>query len=374
MKNILVFFTFNYDLNLWVSSGIFYREINYYIRIAKKYGHRFSFLTYGDKDDLKYLDNNFSQYIEIIPLFKKKPRNKLIMLILSILFIFKNKQILNSFDIYKTNQNYGSWLAVIAKFIYKKKLISRSGYDLFHFSLKKKNILKIFLSYFICLINYKFADRVIIPTIFYKNFIYKCFKIKKEKIHIIGNYVDLNLFKFTERNYNKTKFNYCFIGRLEKQKNLFFLINSFKNNKNDSLSIYGSGSLERQIKEKIKINKSISLINKKFNHEEIPNIFKKFDFFILPSDFEGCPKILLEAMSTGLIPIVKKIENHDEIIVDNQSGFFIQKNKNIIFLTQKIDKSLLQKISYKAHETIKNKFDINNLIEIENQIYKSFDK
>lgn len=374
MKNILVFFTFKYDLKLWHSSGILEREINYYYKIAKNYGHRFSFITYGDKNDLRYLDPKFHKFIKIIPIFKKKPQSSFVMFFLSILFISNKRNLFNSYDLYKTNQNHGGWLAVIAKLIYKKKLISRSGYDLFHFSLKKNNIIKIILSYIICFINYRFADQILIPTLFYKKFIQKYFFINEEKINIVGNYVDLNLFKFKERNYLKSKYKFCFIGRLEKQKNLIQLIEVFKKNTKDSLSIYGTGSLKDKIVKNIENNSSINLINKKFNHKDIPDIFYKYDFFILPSDYEGCPKILLEAMSTGLIPIVKKIDNNDEIIIDQISGFFINNSNTSFFLPNNLKKSELQFISKNSHEIIKKKFNINTLIQIENQIYLNFDK
>lgn len=374
MKNILVFFTFKYDLKLWNTSGILEREIYYYYKLAKNYGYRFSFITYGDKNDYKYLDPKFQKFIKIIPLFKKKPQSSFVIFFLSIFFIFNERQILNSYDCYKTNQNYGGWLAVIAKLIYKKKLISRSGYDLFHFSLKKKNIIKIFLSYIICFINYIFADKIFIPTSFYRKFIQKYFFIKKEKIHIIGNYVDLNLFKFKKRNYLKNEYKFCFIGRLEKQKNLLTLIDDFKKNPIYSLSIYGTGSLKDKIYKKIKDNNSIKLINKKFAHKDIPDIFYKYDFFILPSDYEGCPKILLEAMSTGLIPVVKNIENNDEIIIDQKSGFFINKNSTLFSFIDNLEKSKLKLISKNSHEIINKKFNINILIEIERQIYLNLNK
>ena len=44
-------------------------------------------------------------------------------------------------DLIKTNQLYGSWLALIAKFIVKKPLIVRTGYDLFLLVLKTKKCL-----------------------------------------------------------------------------------------------------------------------------------------------------------------------------------------------------------------------------------------
>ena len=48
--------------------------------------------------------------------------------------------------------------SVFAKIIYGKPLVARAGYDLFHFSLLKKNPFKIITSYFICLFIYKFSN------------------------------------------------------------------------------------------------------------------------------------------------------------------------------------------------------------------------
>ena len=71
--------------------------------------------------------------------------------------MFTRIKIFKKFDIFKTNQNYGSWLAVFAKIIYGKPLVARAGYDLFIFHYLKKIHLSI-TSYFICLFIYKFSN------------------------------------------------------------------------------------------------------------------------------------------------------------------------------------------------------------------------
>ena len=48
---------------------------------------------------------------------------------------------------------------------------------------------------------------------------------------------------------------------------------------------------------------------------------KKYKFFILPSNFEGNPKVLLEAMSFGMVCLVSNISNHKEIITNKKNGF-----------------------------------------------------
>ena len=61
--------------------------------------------------------------------------------------------------------------------------------------------------------------------------------------------------------------------------------------------------------------------------------FKKFtinNFFVSTSKFEGNPKSVLEAMSKGCIVIASNIENHRELITNEENGYLIPDNCNSI--------------------------------------------
>ena len=129
--NVLFLFTYGTSLKNWNDSGYLPRELTFFESINKKYGTSFTFLTFGDYKDENILKNDF---IKVIPVYKflNKKQNKLqntINLIFNLKSLFKKLNI--EFDLIKTNQLFGAWIAIFIKRFSKKPLIIRTGYDLF---------------------------------------------------------------------------------------------------------------------------------------------------------------------------------------------------------------------------------------------------
>lgn len=371
-KKLLLFFTFNTSLNDWKNSGILAREISYYVNLSKSNRYKIYFLTYGSHIDMNIA---IDKSINIIPIFNdaNKPNNKLLILIKSLIFIFKNNKLLTQFDIYKTNQNFGSWLAVLSKIFYRKKLISRSGYDLFHFAILEKRIIKIFFSYLICSFVYNFSNNIIVPSEYYKYFLSKYFFIKKSKINIIPNFV--NTKKFNIKNDKKYHNRVIFIGRLEKQKNLKKIINIFTDC-NYFLDIYGDGSMKNDLLKYSLHKKSNVSFFDRINNDKIPDLLNKYNYLILFSLYEGNPKILLEAMSCGLCIIGSKVPGIKDIIINNQNGliFDLDDRRTIINKISTISKNNLLLIQNNARKTIEKNFALDLTYKIELNILNSLFK
>ena len=86
---ILVVFTYGYSLKTWEESGTLERELSIYSELQKKYGIKFTFLTYGDSSDFQISLKDFD--VDIIPMHKyqKKSRFKIINILKSIYFPLK---------------------------------------------------------------------------------------------------------------------------------------------------------------------------------------------------------------------------------------------------------------------------------------------
>ena len=132
-----------------------------------------------------------------------------------------------------------------------------------------------------------------------------------------------------------------FVGRLEhKQKGVLFIPKIIREldklNVPFTLRIAGKGRHEAILKaeiEKYTEGTSSSAINHQpskiqflgaLTPSEIPGFLAKTDIFLFPSQFEGCPNALLEAMMAGCLPIAWKLDGiTDFIIKDGTSGAIV---------------------------------------------------
>lgn len=117
------------------------------------------------------------------------------------------------------------------------------------------------------------------------------------------------------------------VGRLIEQKNHKLLIDAFSELVQEypdySLKIYGIGPLENEIQgfiEEKKLQNKVFLmgIKKRVMYE-----VSKSSIFVLPSNFEGFPNVLIEAMATGM-PVISsdfKTGVARELILSEENGY-----------------------------------------------------
>ena len=367
--NVILFFTYGVSLKDWESSGLLSREIKHYEALSKKYNINFTFLTYGDKEDYKYED--CFPNLEIIPLYSlmKNSKSKLINLIKSFYVpILIKRKFHKKYEIIKTNQLNGSWVAIIYKFITKTPLIVRTGYDLYSFAkYEKKKFIKRFFYYFLTFSALNFSNLYFVTSKIDSNFLKKNFIFKKNKLIIIPNWVDVKSIEPSKKEENKV----LAIGRLEKQKNFEIIISSLKNTE-FILDLYGEGSLRSELEEVSKNSDNINFLGTT-PHEELMNQYEKYKFYISLSSHEGNPKTTLEAMGSGCVSIVSNIPNNKEIITNFETGVLIDpKIDNLIEVLRNLygKKELTNKITKNGINYIKNNNSIDKIISKEFDEYK----
>ena len=100
--------------------------------------------------------------------------------------------------------------------------------------------------------------------------------------------------------------------------------------------------------------------------ENIPVVLQLSDIFVLPSDSEGLPLACLEAMSCGLISIVKNCGGPVEIIKDGSNGFLVEKSRegvaNGIKRALNLSSEEKGQISHNARKFVEEKFDLKKNI------------
>ena len=361
---ILVFLTYNRSLESWKEDGTLDRELNYYSILSEKLNAEITFFSYASQDESFFLKNYNNLFV--ISIYSKVKRKKINKFFYPFFYILKNKKKFKKFNFIKTNQNLGSWNAVFLKIIFKKKiLISRSGFDLYHFAkIKKQNIIK---SYLINFLIYHFSNKIIITTDFYKEFISKNFFIKKKKIFVIPNFIDQKI--FYKKNFKKFTTKVLFVGRFTKQKNLFELLDFFSNTNLDVVLV-GDGNLKHELSiYSKKINCNLSFVDQKINNFELSNLYNKYQYFALFSHYEGNPKVLLEAMACGLICFVKNSIGINNIIQHNVNGYVVDSfNKDDLLSI--LDNDNNDKISKSGIDFITKNHNINLISDLELNLYQ----
>ena len=122
---------------------------------------------------------------------------------------------------------------------------------------------------------------------------------------------------------------FLFVGMLTSGKNPKYAIQIIEKlklkNQNISLDIYGEG-LEREFLEKyIAKNNLQHYVSLKGNQnlETLKNAYSKSHFLILPSDSEGWPKAVAEAMFWGCLPISTNVSCVADMLDNGNSGLLL---------------------------------------------------
>ena len=137
-----------------------------------------------------------------------------------------------------------------------------------------------------------------------------------------------------------------FLGRLVPEKGIRYLIEAFKNVKTDKRLVIAGGSSDtddfaNELKELAKGNERI-LFTGFVQGRELEELYSNAYIYTLPSDLEGMPLSLLEAMSYGNCCLVSDIDECTEVVED----------KALIFKKSDVNdlKKMLQEVCVRADE------------------------
>jgi glycosyltransferase involved in cell wall biosynthesis len=196
------------------------------------------------------------------------------------------------------------------------------------------------------------------------------------KIHLIPNGVDTQLFDLAPQVVVDEPPTILFIGRFTPQKNLPLLLQAAAQLKSPiRLKFIGDGPLRKDLE-----NQAQSLdIQVEFHgvvpHQELPTHLQNATLFVLPSLTEGHPKALIEAMSCGL-PCVASDSNGNRLLIQHgQTGLLFESNdvQSLIKALMRFleDKAYASACGQAARQYIKQNLDIHNLLAQEITLLKN---
>ena len=200
--------------------------------------------------------------------------------------------------------------------------------------------------------------------------------IKESNISVIGVGIDIQMLssketECTEKIYvnmqkNSDVLKLLYIGRFEKRRNIFFVIDIFKkvleHGTNAMLFMIGSGKhkyLKTVFKyiDKLGIREKI-IWQEKIEQKYLSNIYQLADFLLLPTKYEIFGMVLLEAMYYRTIVLTTWNGGSSMLVRNGKNGFIIE-DKNPDVWAKHItnienNKIKMQQIQNNAVKTIKN--------------------
>lgn len=202
---------------------------------------------------------------------------------------------------------------------------------------------------------YKNADGVIFQTEDAKNYFSKSIQ-KKSKV--IPNPIKENLPEAPlDKKREKIIVNYC---RLEKQKNLYLLIDAFILISNDlpeyKLIIYGDGPLKNELEKYIDTNNMQQRIFIFKFQQDIHNKIKNASLFVSSSNYEGISNSMLEALAIGIPTVCTDcpVGGARMMIKSEQNGILVPVNDvNMLSESMKeviMNERLANKLSYNSRK------------------------
>lgn len=366
---LALFFTFGISAKLWKEKGLLERERLIYENLLERgIIDKVYWFTYGSRD--KDIEKELKEGIQIVPLpqiLNSGAGSILYSLILPLI----HYKTLRNIDIFKTNQMSGSWTAIIAKLLFKKPLIVRTGYTWSLFAEKGDTCkAKFFVIKMLEKLACSFSDTLVVSSPNDLDYLKQNYSLDN-KGEIIPNYIDTDLFK--PLNEKKAEKAICFVGRLTSQKNLLSLLKALIGVPY-SLSIIGSGEEMASLSTYARENHiSVNFLGD-IENSKLPVILNRHELFILPSLYEGTPKALLEAMSCGIPCIGTNVEGIAGIIRHKENGYICSTDpasirRAINEVSEK--KALLASMGRNARQTIIENFSLEKTIEKETSLYRA---
>ena len=156
---------------------------------------------------------------------------------------------------------------------------------------------------------------------------------------------------------------FLFVGRMQPQKNLFYLFDRIaelknKTNKPFIFNIAGDGYLRTDLESyslKLGIKPNI-IFHGWLDKTQLLALYQKADCIVNPSLYEGMSNVLLEAMACGLPVIASNVTGNDELVDHKLTGYLfnLDKPEDLIQLLLSVveDPRLIKSLGVKARNHV----------------------
>lgn len=167
------------------------------------------------------------------------------------------------------------------------------------------------------------------------------------------------------------------VARLEQQKRVNVLLRALAEINDDTwrLTIVGDGPLRTslsQLAQELHISERVEFAGFR---NDIPELMSRHQMLVLPSDWEGFPRIILEAMRSGLPVIASDVGGVREAVHDGETGLVVPHNTvgRWLHATQQLvgDPPLRAQMGKAARMRYEDQFTLARMVEQTFGVYAS---
>ena len=223
----------------------------------------------------------------------------------------------------------------------------------------------------------KFADEIIVLSESVQNYFEDIYGRKTRFIPNGVKKIEIKSAGLITEKYGLTKDSYIlFLGRLVPEKGIRYLIEAFKDVQTDKKLIIAGGSSDtdefaNELKELAKGYERI-IFTGFVQGQELEELYSNAYIYTLPSDLEGMPLSLLEAMSYGNCCIVSNISECTEVVEDKAMIF---KKSDVSDLKIRLEEAcnqseMVKVLKNQATEFICSKYNWDKIVQETLNLYR----
>ena len=165
------------------------------------------------------------------------------------------------------------------------------------------------------------------------------------------------------------------VGRLQTVKDQMTLVQAFlqlrqlepERAKHVRVVLVGDGPVRADIQGIIDDEGIQSYVWLAGERQDIPELMRSLDLFVLPSEAEGISNTILEAMSSGLPVVATDVGGNSELVVNGKNGFLVPP-KNPVAMAEAILKyvkntGLLDQHGHEGRSIVEKSFSMDVMVE-----------
>lgn len=219
-------------------------------------------------------------------------------------------------------------------------------------------------------LSLKMVDYLVTGTERMKKYYHTQFGVPLKKILVVPNEIDLS--RFTPKKQINRIPQILFVHRMSERKGAHYLVpiaEKVLKKAKAQFVIAGDGpylpALQAQIKKK-KLGRWVKTLGSVPN-KEVMKLYSQSDIFLMPSDEEGFPRVLLESMATGTPFVASDVGGVRDIVSKSAQEFVVEKGDVNAFagkLAQLIsDEKLRNKLAKDGLQQVKQ-YDLKKVVPL----------